>query len=57
VYLSSGLSSHPADGNYLATDHDLNAIVRAIEAARDLGRQTAFDAVAARLAPRTATGL
>jgi choline dehydrogenase len=29
--------------NYLATDHDLNAIVKAIEAARELGRQSAFD--------------
>src|SRR6185503_7945991 len=33
------------EGNHLATDHDLNAIVRAIEAARDLGRQSALDAV------------
>ncbi|MGD0677740.1 MAG: GMC family oxidoreductase N-terminal domain-containing protein [Polyangiaceae bacterium] len=33
------------DGNYLATEHDLNAIVRAIEAAREIGRQTAFDSV------------
>jgi choline dehydrogenase len=31
--------------NYLGTDHDLNAIVRAIEAARELGRQSALDAV------------
>src|ERR1700704_5671139 len=29
--------------NYLGTDHDLNAVVRAIEAARELGRQSAFD--------------
>jgi choline dehydrogenase len=29
--------------NYLGTDHDVNAIVRAIEAARELGRQSAFD--------------
>jgi choline dehydrogenase len=31
------------DGNYLGTDHDLAAIVRAIEAARELGSQHAFD--------------
>jgi len=29
--------------NYLGTDHDLNAVVTAIEAARELGRQSAFD--------------
>jgi choline dehydrogenase-like flavoprotein len=29
--------------NYLSTDHDLNAIIRAAEAARQLGRQSAFD--------------
>ena len=33
------------EGNHLATDHDLNAIVRAIEAARELGRQSALDTV------------
>jgi choline dehydrogenase len=33
------------ESNYLATDHDLAAIVRAIELARELGRQKAFDAV------------
>ena len=33
------------EGNHLGTEHDLNAIVRAIEAARELGRQAAFDAV------------
>jgi choline dehydrogenase len=33
------------EGNHLGTDHDLNAMVRAIEAARELGRQSAFDAV------------
>lgn len=33
------------DGNHLGTDHDLNAIVLAIEIARDLGRQSALDAV------------
>jgi choline dehydrogenase-like flavoprotein len=33
------------EGNHLGTDHDLNAIVRAIEAARELGRQSALDAV------------
>jgi choline dehydrogenase len=33
------------DGNYLGTDHDFAAIVRAIEAARDIGNQQAFDRV------------
>jgi choline dehydrogenase len=33
------------DGNYLGTDHDFAAIVRAIEAARELGNQRAFDGV------------
>ena len=33
------------DGNYLATDHDVAVIVRAIEAARELGAQHAFDGV------------
>jgi choline dehydrogenase len=33
------------DANYLASDSDFAAIVRAIEAARDLGRQRAFDSV------------
>jgi len=31
------------DGNYLGTDHDFAAVVRAIEAARQLGSQHAFD--------------
>jgi len=31
------------DGNYLGTDGDFAAIVRAIEAARELGNQNAFD--------------
>jgi choline dehydrogenase len=31
------------DGNYLGTDDDFRAIVRAIEAARELGHQHAFD--------------
>jgi len=31
------------DGNYLSTDHDFAAIVRAIESARELGNQHAFD--------------
>ncbi len=31
------------DGNYLGTDHDFEAVVRAIEAARKLGSQHAFD--------------
>ena len=33
------------DGNYLGTDHDLAAIVRAIEAAREIGNQHAYDSV------------
>src|SRR5450432_3739261 len=33
------------DGNYLASDADFAAIVRAIEAARELGRQRGFDTV------------
>jgi choline dehydrogenase len=33
------------DGNYLGTDRDLEAIVRAIEAAREIGNQRAFDGV------------
>jgi choline dehydrogenase len=33
------------DGNYLGTDCDFAAIVRAIEAARELGNQPAFDSV------------
>jgi choline dehydrogenase len=33
------------DGNYLGTDRDFAAIVRAIEAARELGNQHAFDSV------------
>ncbi len=35
------------DGNYLGTDDDFAAIVRAIEAARELGNQRAFDSVRA----------
>jgi choline dehydrogenase len=31
------------DGNYVGTDHDFTAIVHAIEAARELGNQHAFD--------------
>jgi choline dehydrogenase len=33
------------EGNHLGTEHDLKAIVRAIEVARELGRQSALDAV------------
>ena len=33
------------EANHLGTDHDVNAIVRAIEAARELGRQSAFDQI------------
>lgn len=43
-------SANPADaliidGNYLGTDQDLKALLSAIDAARELGRQSAFDAV------------
>src|SRR4029077_3130661 len=31
------------NGNYLATDRDITAVLRAIEAARELGSQHAFD--------------
>jgi choline dehydrogenase len=33
------------DGNYLSTDHDFAAVVRAIEIARELGNQHAFDSL------------
>src|SRR5260221_484725 len=33
------------DGNYLGTDHDFAAVVRAIEIARELGNQHAFDSL------------
>jgi choline dehydrogenase len=33
------------EGNHLGTEHDLAATVRAIETARELGRQKAFDAI------------
>jgi choline dehydrogenase len=33
------------DGNYLATDRDMTAILRAIEAARQLGTRHAFDSL------------
>jgi len=33
------------EGNHLGTEHDLSAIVRAIEVARELGRQSALDSV------------
>jgi len=33
------------DGNYLGTDRDFAAVVRAIEAARELGNQHAFDSL------------
>jgi choline dehydrogenase len=36
------------NGNYLGTDRDLDAIVRGIELARELGSQSAFDGVRAR---------
>jgi choline dehydrogenase len=45
VRLASGTFQDAAviDGNYLGTDHDFAAIVRAIEAAREIGSQHAFD--------------
>ncbi len=33
------------DGNYLGTDQDLKALMKAIDAARELGRQSAYDAL------------
>jgi len=33
------------EGNHLGTDRDLTALVRAIEAARELGSKTAFDSI------------
>src|SRR5882672_1148344 len=33
------------DGNYLGTDHDFAAIVRAVEAAREIGNQRAFNSL------------
>ena len=33
------------DGNYLGTDHDFEAVVRAIEVAREFGSQHAFDSL------------
>ena len=47
VSLASADFKDPAavDPNYLATDHDARAIAKAIEAARELGRQKAFDSV------------
>jgi choline dehydrogenase len=47
VRLASNNFQDPAviDSNYLSTDHDFAAIVRAIEAARELGNQHAFDSV------------
>ncbi len=33
------------DGNYLGTDHDFAAVARAIEVARELGNQHAFDSL------------
>jgi choline dehydrogenase len=47
VRLASNNFQDPAviDGHYLGTDGDLAAILRAIEAARELGNQRAFDGV------------
>ena len=49
VRLASGNFQDAAmiDGNYLATDRDFTAILRAIEAARELGSQHAFDSLRA----------
>ena len=33
------------EGNHLGTEHDLKAMVKAIETARELGRQAAFDSI------------
>jgi choline dehydrogenase len=45
VRLASNNFEDPAviNGNYLGTDHDFAAVVRAIELARELGSQHAFD--------------
>jgi choline dehydrogenase len=47
VRLASDNFQHAAviDGNYLGTDHDLAAVERAIEAAREIGNQHAFDSL------------
>jgi choline dehydrogenase len=47
VRLASANPSDPLiiDANYLGTDQDLKALTKAIDAARELGRQTAFDGV------------
>jgi choline dehydrogenase len=47
IRLASSNHSDPVilDGNYLGTDFDLKATLRAIELARELGRQTAFDVI------------
>jgi len=47
VRLASASPGDPLilDGNYLGTDQDLKALMKAIDAARELGRQTALDSV------------
>ena len=47
VRLASNNFQHGAviEGNYLGTDQDFEAVVRAIEAARELGSQHAFDSL------------
>src|SRR5258706_10249386 len=47
VRLASGNFQDAAeiDGNYLGTDRDFAAVVRAIQAARDIGNQHAFDSL------------
>jgi choline dehydrogenase len=42
---SNFLDAAVLDGNYLGTDRDFAAIVSAIEAAREIGHQRAFDGV------------
>ncbi len=43
VRLASNQDAAVIDGNYLGTDNDFEAVVRAIEEARELGSQHAFD--------------
>jgi choline dehydrogenase len=47
VRLASAVWRDPPviEANYLGTDHDLKAIVKAIEAAREMGHQAAFDSI------------
>ena len=59
VRLASARPNDPLilDGNYLGTDQDLKALMKAIDVARELGRQTAFDGLRdAELIPGPAAG-